>query len=630
MKKIIALLACLCLLLPMSVYFVAADSTLEDAPVAGTPYKFGMVQGNVSATDVYYLAGGMAQTYYLATTTDANAAIDVYLEETAGGYYLYTQSGSTKTYINMVVNGTHVNGVYESTASTVYTYDTEHYTLTAEANGEPYWFGTRNDKTYTTVGPCAVSFAGFYCQFYTVTGGTTPDPDEPIIPDEPIDDGAATLDFGDKANRVSYSTEQQVWAQNGITVTNDKAASTSNVGDYGGEGYPARFYKSSALKVEYTGMTKIVFNCDDYKASYPTDLAASITTGNVAVDGTVVTVTFDAPVDSLVIDALAAQVRVDSIAVYGNEEPDEPITPPVNPDEPIVPDEPAADSVLSIKDAIALGQTKENNTYTEGKYYITGQIVVINSAQYGNMYIRDAEGNQLYVYGTYSADGSISYGDMDAKPDAGDTVTLYSAVGSYNDKPQLKNAWIISYEEGELEDDNNDPAADSALTVKEAIDLGLSKLHDVYTEGKYYVTAEITEIYNEQFSNMRVTDADGNILTIYGTYDADGTNRFDAMETQPQVGDTVKLYGIIGQYNGTPQMKNGWIIAINPEEPTVDPDDPTVDPDDPTVDPDEPIVDPDEPVDTEPMGENMTLVMVAGIIALIAAAATVLFAKKRA
>ena len=129
---------------------------------------------------------------------------------------------------------------------------------------------------------------------------------------------------------------------------------------------------------------------------------------------------------------------------------------------------------------------------------------------------------------------------------------------------------------------------------------------------------------------MRVTDADGNILTIYGTYDADGTNRFDAMETQPQVGDTVKLYGIIGQYNGTPQMKNGWIIAINPEEPTVDPDDPTVDPDDPTVDPDEPIVDPDEPVDTEPMGENMTLVMVAGIIALIAAAATVLFAKKRA
>ena len=147
--------------------------TVVDAPVAGTAYKFGMVQANVQ-NKVFYLAGGMAQTYYLATTEEGAAGIDVYLETTDGGYYLYTMVGETKTYINMVVSGTHVNGAYEATASTVYTYDAESKTIIASVtvgDAEPadYWFGTRNDKTYTTVGPCATSYEGFYCQFYALT-----------------------------------------------------------------------------------------------------------------------------------------------------------------------------------------------------------------------------------------------------------------------------------------------------------------------------------------------------------------------------------------------------------------------------------------------------------------------------
>ena len=108
---------------------------------------------------------------------------------------------------------------------------------------------------------------------------------------------------------------------------------------------------------------------------------------------------------------------------------------------------------------------------------------------------------------------------------------------------------------------SNDPAADSTLTVKEAIDLGASKAHNTYTEGKYYVSGVITEVYNTQYGNMKIKDDAGNILTIYGTYDADGTNRYDAMATQPVAGDTVTIYGVIGQYNDTPQIKNGWIVA---------------------------------------------------------------------
>ena len=141
-----------------------------ETPVVGTAYKFGMVQGNLDNV-IYYLKGGM-DGYYMATTTSVNEAIDVYIEETTGGYYLYTTATGEKTYINFVVSGEHVNGAYETTASTVYRYDTTSKTLIAEVDGADYWLATRNDKTYTTMGPCKTSYEGFYGQFYG-EGGTT-------------------------------------------------------------------------------------------------------------------------------------------------------------------------------------------------------------------------------------------------------------------------------------------------------------------------------------------------------------------------------------------------------------------------------------------------------------------------
>ena len=100
-----------------------------------------------------------------------------------------------------------------------------------------------------------------------------------------------------------------------MTVTNDKASSTNDVGDYSN---PARFYKGSALTVAKNGMKKIEFFCNDYKDTYPTDLKASITDTNatVAVDGTKVTVTFTNAANTFSIAALAGQVRVNSLTVY--------------------------------------------------------------------------------------------------------------------------------------------------------------------------------------------------------------------------------------------------------------------------------------------------------------------------
>ena len=99
----------------------------------------------------------------------------------------------------------------------------------------------------------------------------------------------------------------------------------------------------------------------------------------------------------------------------------------------------------------------------------------------------------------------------------------------------------------------------NVLTIEQAIALGKSKEHNTYTTQKFYVTGVITEVYDTKFGNMLIKDESGNIFTIYGTYSADGSIRYDAMETKPVAGDTVTIYGIVGQYNDTAQIKNGGL-----------------------------------------------------------------------
>ena len=68
----------------------------------------------------------------------------------------------------------------------------------------------------------------------------------------------------------------------------------------------------------------------------------------------------------------------------------------------------------------------------------------------------------------------------------------------------------------------------------------------------------------DRIADMKITDGNGNILTIYGTYNADGSTRYDKMATKPVAGDTVTLYGVLGNYNGTIEIKNGWMTKFIP------------------------------------------------------------------
>ena len=130
---------------------------------------------------------------------------------------------------------------------------------------------------------------------------------------EPVEVFAGTISFADKANRVSFSTSKQVWSQNGITVTNNKDKSTSNVADYAN---PARFYKSSQVVVEHEKkISKIVIKTtggEKYQI-----LASDVFAGaELSVSGTTATLVLAEASNSYSFNCSERQLRVASIDVY--------------------------------------------------------------------------------------------------------------------------------------------------------------------------------------------------------------------------------------------------------------------------------------------------------------------------
>ena len=260
---------------------------------------------------------------------------------------------------------------------------------------------------------------------------------------------SATISFDDAANRTVFTTEQQVWVQNGITVTNDKAASTSNVADYA---KPARFYKNSKLTVAYPGMTVIEFECNT--ASYATALKNSITTGTATVNGKIVGVTLDAAADSYVIEALSGgQVRIDKITVYTGGAPE-------TPDEPVV-------VPATLAEQIAEANKLANKEYLPYQTTITGTITndpLASSYTAGAYDFTVSDGtNSLRCYFVPVTGGT---------PAKGDTVTVTGYLTAYNGAAQYDDsatATIVQKGEPETPVEPEDPTAGIAGTLTETL-----------------------------------------------------------------------------------------------------------------------------------------------------------------
>ena len=120
----------------------------------------------------------------------------------------------------------------------------------------------------------------------------------------------ATLRFNNTSNRDSYNNSKQVWTDDDITLTNNRASSNTNIGNYSN---PMRMFAGSEVIIEAPGdIITIVFDCNSN--SYATNLKNSI--GNSAtVSNDKVSVTINGTSNTYTISSLTGQVRLDAITV---------------------------------------------------------------------------------------------------------------------------------------------------------------------------------------------------------------------------------------------------------------------------------------------------------------------------
>ena len=312
-------------------YIEQEISDIVTAPKADTAYNVALNQATLEK--VLYFTGKM-NGYYLATSDNAADAVKVYVETVEGGYRMYFMAGETKTYIDIVErdgeeNKGKVNVKLVTEPTCVWTWNKTLNIFTTTVAEKEWYLGTydqMNDdgtvkKSLETISASEIKYITgdnasklgvhqFVAQLYVIKSEDT------VPPAGEDTNKGISISFAEKENRVSLDTESQVWQSNGITVTNAKANSTTNVADYSN---PVRFYKDSSLKIECKGMTKIVIDCNKGKDQGGKALVESIGTmeGVTATcDGLVVTITFAEAKDVLEIAALTAQVRVDTITVY--------------------------------------------------------------------------------------------------------------------------------------------------------------------------------------------------------------------------------------------------------------------------------------------------------------------------
>ena len=249
----------------------------------------------------------------------------------------------------------------------------------------------------------------------------------------------------------------------------------------------------------------------------------------------------------LVLAMLTVAITSCNLNFWGNSDPTTTTpTTPTTPDDPNPDPDPSWDElydIITIAEAIEIANANGNTTPNE-RFYVRGTIVNVSNPAYGEMTIADETG-EIYVYGTYSADGSIGYANFEDKPVKGDEVLLNCILNTYTESPQVKNARLIDFKKADKED--IDISSYTKMSVFEARDA--DKGENILLTGK---VAAIT------YSNGKIPN---------GIYLIDGTESIYVHDGdiagQVKVGNTVtvagtKAYWVLDNEQSNAQ-KHGYI-----------------------------------------------------------------------
>lgn len=131
-------------------------------------------------------------------------------------------------------------------------------------------------------------------------------------------------------------------------------------------------------------------------------------------------------------------------------------------------------------------------SYNLDSYYqLTGTISQIESAQYGNIYIEDADGESVYIYGLCENNELIyqSFGNIEGL-NVGDEITIVGCRGEHDGNPQMVNGYYVSHVDGE-EPEGPEIDPDEVLMITEYVEGSSSnKYLEIYNPTEKTITLD--------------------------------------------------------------------------------------------------------------------------------------------
>lgn len=351
----------------------------------------------------------------------------------------------------------------------------------------------------------------------------------------------ASLSFETTDARVSQDAQQQVWRQNGITFTNDKANSSTDVANYS---KPVRCYMGSTVKIEYPGITRIDFHCppnyDDnpYLDRLNSALTNAYGDATVTVDEekNVVSIVLKTPVDVFEFACTTGQIRIYSIDLEGKEG--------------------------GATDADKVAAAKEQLSLSRDRYSATGTYDLPTTLNGATL--------------TWSVKGTCEYLtisnnklNITSLPTAETQVTLVAAIsaGTESDSKEITItvAPASKFEGSGTEDD--------PYTVADVFEI----LKDIQSGDLYKVDGNVVGIYvkgividaggigsYDNWEKAYIADsADAGKDKGVQLYGLDKDDQFLPNDDSLVVGATITVYGALQNWQGGPELKFDGSIRLH-------------------------------------------------------------------
>ena len=336
----------------------------------------------------------------------------------------------------------------------------------------------------------------------------------------------ATLSFANKAQRTSFSDTQQIWEQNGITLTNNKANYNNNLGDYAN---PIRLYANTTIDIACSkgNITQIVFeaNADKYVAPMQNSLGTSF--GTVTVSGKNVTLKLATPAASVGAITMTAQVRLNSLTVTYEKVA-------------------SAEPSITCSNSVNFGVVKANAN-------IAKELVVEAENLTENIAVSLATGTAFTVEGDLTTTGGTLTITTTATEEGTYTDKLILTSGDVTKEVEVSAKVVVCQGEGTQE---------NPYTVEDVIKLSNpNPTVTAWVEGYIVGVMNNNELVTSEFevnSNIAIaatTDETEAIVPV-GFPNGEVRTALNLVDNPDNMGKKVAVYGTLENYFSTTGVKN--------------------------------------------------------------------------